>query len=150
MPVPSGYHSVTPYLMVRGAAKAIDFYGRAFGAEEIMRLESDGKVGHAEVRIGDSVVMLADEHPELGFVGPESLGGTSGSILLYVDDVDDAFRRAIDAGATEVREVQDQFFGDRSGTLKDPFGHLWTLSTRIEEVSPEEMQRRYQAMMKQD
>jgi PhnB protein len=141
-PIPDGYHSVTPYLAVRNAAKAIDWYARAFGASELMRYEDKGKVVHAEIKIGDSVVMLADEFPELGHVSPQSLGGTGVGFMIYLDDVDTAFTRAIDAGAKEDRPLEDQFYGDRTGTLTDPYGHRWTLATHVEDVSDEEMKRR--------
>jgi len=142
-PVPDGYHSVTPYLIVRGAARALDFYKAAFGAEELFRYPtSDGKLGHAEMRIGDSTVMLADEHPEMGYKSPQAYGGSSVSLVLYVDDVDARFAAAVEAGAKAIRAVQDQFYGDRSGTLVDLFGHVWTIATHKEDVSPEEMQRR--------
>ncbi len=145
-PIPEGYHNVTPYLIVDGAADAIRFYERAFGATELFRMEMGDRIGHAEIKIGDSFVMLADEHPDLGHLGPNSRGGATSSLMLYLEDVDAAFQRALDAGAVEARAVQDQFYGDRSGTLTDPFGHQWTLSTHIEDVSPEEMERRMQAM----
>jgi PhnB protein len=142
-PVPEGYHSITPYLIARNAAAAIEFYKKAFGAQESYRLEQpDGRVGHVELRIGDSVVMLADEFPEMGIKGPASCGGTPVSLLLYVADVDAAAARAVAAGATVTRPVKDQFYGDRSGTLEDPFGHKWTIATRKEELSPEEINRR--------
>lgn len=143
-PIPEGYHSVTPYLIVKGAAEAIDFYKRAFGAEEIARmLDPDGgRVVHAEIRIGDSVVMLADEFPEMNYLGPLSRGGPTSSLFLYVEDVDTAFARALAAGATLNRPVTDMFWGDRYGQLTDPFGHHWGLATHKEDVSPEEMQRR--------
>lgn len=143
-PIPEGYHSVTPYLIVKGAAEAIDFYKRAFGAEEIARmLDPDGgRVVHAEIRIGDSVVMLADEFPEMNYLGPLSRGGPTSSLFLYVEDVDTAFARALAAGATLNRPVTDTFWGDRYGQLTDPFGHHWGLATHKEDVSPEEMQRR--------
>lgn len=145
--IPDGYPSVTPYLIVQGAVEAIDFYRRAFGAEETLRLElPDGKLAHAEVRIGDSPVMLADEVPDWGFLASPSLGGTAVGLLIYVEDVDAAFRRAVDAGAEVMRAVEDQVHGDRSGMLTDPFGHMWTLATQVEEVHPEEMQRRMAAM----
>jgi PhnB protein len=147
-PVPAGYHTLTPYLIIKGAARAIDFYKQAFGATELMRFPGPGgKVGHAEIKIGDSIIMLADEHPEMKAVGPQSLGGTPVGLMLYVNDVDAQFNRAIAAGATVDKPVQDQFYGDRSGTLTDPFGHKWTLATHKEDVSVEEMQRRLQAMM---
>ncbi|HEX4387138.1 MAG TPA: VOC family protein [Steroidobacteraceae bacterium] len=145
-PIPDGYHTVTPYLIINGASDAIDFYKRAFGATEIMRMpDPKGRIGHAEIRVGDSVIMMADEHHEMGYRGPRSLGGTSVSILLYVDNVDTVFDRAIKAGAKAQRPVADQFYGDRMGTLEDPFGHVWTIGTHIEDVSPEEMQRRMAA-----
>lgn len=149
-PIPEGYHSVTAYLVVRGAAEAIAFYKQAFGATEMLRMDSpDGRVGHAEIKIGDSPVMLADEHPEMGIVGPQSLGGTSMGLVLYVEDVDAVARQAVAAGAIEKRPVQDQFYGDRSGTFEDPFGHRWTISTAKEKLSSEELQRRMEAMAKQ-
>jgi PhnB protein len=142
-PVPDGYHTVTPYLIVSGAAQAIDFYTRAFGATELMRMpDAKGRIGHAEIRIGDSVIMLADEHPEMGYRGPRALGGSSVSILLYVPDVDAMFERAIKAGGKSQRPVADQFYGDRMGTLEDPFGHVWTIGTHVEDVSDEEIKRR--------
>jgi PhnB protein len=150
-PIPDGYRSVTPYLAVRQAADAIEYYRRAFGAKERMRLTApDGKVGHAELEIGDSVIMLADEHPEMDFRSPATYGGAAVSLHLYVKDVDASFRKAIDAGGKPVRPVQDQFYGDRSGTLRDPFGHVWHLATHKEDVSPEEIDRRAQAMFKKD
>ena len=149
-PIPQGYHTVTPYLIVKDAARAIDFYKKAFGATEVMRMAAPGgKVGHAEIKVGDSPVMLADEFPEMGFRGPQSLGGSPVSLLLYVEDVDARFRQALAAGATVLKPVKDQFYGDRSGTLTDPFGHVWTIATHKEDVSPEEMHRRAEAFMKQ-
>jgi PhnB protein len=149
-PIPDGYHSVTPYLIVRDAASAIEFYKKAFGATERMRFaDPSGKVGHAEVQIGDSTVMLGDEHPDMGFRGPQSLGGSPVGLLIYVEDVDARFKQAVSAGATVVRPVQDQFYGDRSGTLNDPYGHVWTLSTHKEDVSLEEMHRRHKEFLKQ-
>jgi len=149
-PIPEGYRSVTPYLIVGDAAGAIEFYKKALGATERMRFAAPGgKVGHAEVTIGDSVVMLADEFPDMGFRGPKSLGGSAVSLMVYVEDVDTAFRRAIAAGAKELRPVKDQFYGDRSGTFEDPYGHVWTLGTHIEDVSPEEMKRRSEQAMKE-
>lgn len=142
-PIPDGYHSVTPYLIIKGAATAIDYYKNVFGATELFRMAGpDGKVGHAEVKIGDSPIMLADEHPELGHVGPQTLGGTPVGIMIYVDDVDTMFNAAIAAGGQQVKPVEDQFYGDRSGTLKDPFGHMWTVATHVEDVAPEEMEKR--------
>jgi len=146
-PIPDGYNSLTPYLIVRGAAQAIDFYQRAFGAKERMRLASpDGRIGHAEVQIGNSVVMLADEYPELGAKSPQTVGGTPVGFCLYVEDVDARFQQAIAAGGKEERPVKDQFYGDRSGTLIDPFGHKWTIATHIEDVTPDEIGRRMAAM----
>jgi PhnB protein len=147
----SGDHAtVTPYLIVHDAAGAIEFYKRAFGAAEATRLaEPDGRVGHAEIRIGRSLVMLADEFPELGFRGPQALGGSPVSLLLSVDDVDKRFSQALAAGATVGRPVQDHLHGARTGTLTDPFGHVWTLATHKEDISPEELQRRYAASEKQ-
>jgi PhnB protein len=144
--IPEGYHSVTPYLIVDGAAEALDFYARAFGAVEVMRMPMGDRIGHAEIRIGDSHVMLADEWPDMGHLGPKTRGGPTASLMIYLDDVDSAFSRAIEAGATETRPVQDQFYGDRSGTLTDPFGHQWTLATHVEDVSPDEMHRRMEKM----
>jgi PhnB protein len=149
-PIPDGYHAVTPYLIVRDAARAIDWYKQVLGATELMRLNGpDGRVGHAELRLGDSTIMLADEHPEVGARSPRTVGGTPVSLLLYVEDVDARFNKALAAGATQQRPVKDQFYGDRSGTLEDPFGHVWSLATHIEDVSPEEMSRRMEAMHKQ-
>jgi PhnB protein len=146
-PIPEGYHTVTPYLIVKGAARAIDYYRKAFGAEEVMRMSyPDGRVGHAELKIGDSHVMLADEHPEMGFRGPQTLGGSPTGLLVYVEDVDRAFDRAITAGATVRRPVEDQFYGDRTGTLTDPFGHVWTLATHKEDVPQKELERRFQKL----
>ncbi len=148
-PIPEGYHSATPYLIVKGAAEAIEFYKRAFDAVELQRMaDRQGVVAHAEIKIGDSVIMLADENPNLGYRGPRSLGGSSVSILLYVADVDATFARAVQAGAKAHRPVANQFYGDRSGTLEDPFGHFWTISTHVEDVAPEEMQRRVEAAFK--
>jgi len=142
-PVPDGYHTATPYLVVNGAARALEFYKKAFGATESMRLPGpEGKVMHAEIKIGDSTIMLADEFPEMGAKGPQAFGGSPVSILLYVEDVDARFSRAVAAGATVQRPVQDQFYGDRSGTLVDPFGHTWSIATHKEDVSPEEMAKR--------
>ncbi len=142
-PIPEGYHSVTPYLIIKGAAGAIEFYKKAFGATELFRMAGpDGKIGHAEIKIGDSPIMLSDEWPEMKYVGPKSLGGSPVSILLYVNDVDAVFKQAIAAGAKEDKPVEDKFYGDRSGSLTDPFGHIWHVSTHKEDVSPEEMERR--------
>ena len=149
-PIPDGYHTATAYLIVKDAARALEFYKRAFSATELMRLAGpDGKVMHAEIKIGDSPVMLADEFPEMGARSPQSFGGSPVSILLYFDDVDARFDQAIAAGATVQRAVKDQFYGDRSGTLVDPFGHVWSIATHKEDVSPEEIARRFEASMKQ-
>ncbi len=138
---------IYPYLRVHDAAEAIEFYSRAFGAEELFRLtEPSGRIGHAEIRIGPSTIMLSDEFPESGVTGPRSLGGTSFALHLHVDDVGSAFARAVSAGATIVRPLRDQFYGERSGTVRDPFGHEWLLGGHLETVTPEEMQRRYTAM----
>jgi PhnB protein len=145
--IPDGYHSVTPYLIVSGAAQALDFYKRAFGAEERMRMPGpDGKIMHAEIQIGDSIVMLADEFPEMGATSPQSLGGTPMGLCIYLENVDARFQQAVAAGAKIERPLQDQFYGDRSGTVIDPFGHKWTLASHIEDVEPEEMERRMAAM----
>jgi len=142
-PIPDGYHAVTPYLIVDGAARAIDFYQRAFGAEEIMRMRGpDGKIGHAELRIGDSIIMVSDEMPESGARSPHSLGGTTAGLFLYVPDVDKVFSQAVAAGATVDMPLQDMFWGDRYGKLTDPFGHSWSLATHVEDVSPQEMEQR--------
>jgi PhnB protein len=148
--IPDGYHTVTPYLSLKGASDAIAFYKKAFGAEEIYRMEMPGnKVGHAEIQIGDSRLMLADEMPEMPdavALSPRTLKGTTFGLNVYVSDVDARFKRAVDAGAKVKRPVTDQFYGDRSGTLEDPFGHIWTLSTHVEDVTPEEMKKRMAAM----
>ena len=147
-PIPDGYHTATPYLVVENAVEAIAFYKTAFGAQEMMRLAMpDGKIGHAEIKIGDSRIMLADEFPEMGFRGPRALGGSPVSIMLYVEDVDAIFNQAVTTGAKAVRPVIDQFYGDRSGNLEDPFGHLWTIATHKEDVLPEEMEKRLVAAM---
>jgi PhnB protein len=142
-PIPEGYHTATPYLIVNAAANAIEFYKKAFGAKEIMRMtQPDGKIGHAEIKIGDSPVMLADEFPQIGARSPQSLGGSPVSILLYVEDVDAMFTQAVAAGATVQRPVADQFYGDRAGGVTDPFGHVWYIATHKEDVSSEEMKKR--------
>jgi len=147
-PVPEGYSTVTPHLIVKGAADAIDFYTRVFDAEELMRFGGpDGTIAHAELQIGDSRIMLGDESPERGYKSPLSWGGSPTSLMLYVEDVDSVFTRAVTAGAKSQQEVQNQFYGDRSGTLVDPFGHVWTIATHVEDVSPEEMQRRMEEAM---
>jgi PhnB protein len=144
-PIPEGYHSLTPYLVIDGAAKAIDYYKRAFGATELFRMEHEGKIGHAEMKIGDSPFMLSDEHPEMGYRGPKAIGGSPVGLMIYVDDCDTVFKQAIEAGGVEKKAVQDQFYGDRSGTLEDPFGHIWTVATHKEDVTMEEMNRRMAA-----
>jgi PhnB protein len=145
-PIPEGFHTATPYLIVKGAARAIEFYKKAFGATELMRMtQPDGRIGHAEIKIGDSPIMLADEFPEMGSRSPESLGGSPVSVLLYVQDVDAVFKQAVAAGAKVTRPVKDQFYGDRSGGVTDPFGHQWYVATHKEDVSPEEMHRRASA-----
>jgi PhnB protein len=144
--IPEGYHSVTPYLVVDGAAAAIDWYRDALGATEILRMPMGDRIAHAEIRIGDSVVMLSDEWPDMNLLSPKNRGGVTSSLMIYLPNVDEAFARAIKAGATEERAVADQFYGDRTGTLVDPFGHRWMISTHIEDVTPEEMDRRMAAM----
>jgi len=148
-PIPDGYHSVTPYIIVKGAAKAIDFYKNAFGATEVMRFPGpNNTVMHAEIKIGDSVVMLADEHESGPYRSPIAVGGTPVSLMVYVEDVDTVFNQAVSLGAKSTREVEDQFYGDRSGNLTDPFGHVWTIATHKEDVSSEEMERRMAALPK--
>jgi PhnB protein len=148
-PVPQGFHNVTPYLVVDGAAKALDFYARVFGATERMRVPGPGgKVGHAEIRIGDSMIMLADEHPEMGARGPRAFGGSPVSLMLYVEDVDAIVKRAVAAGAKILRPVEDKFYGDRSGSIEDPFGHHWHVSTHKEDVPPDELERRAATLAK--
>jgi len=146
-PIPENYHRVTPYLVVDGAAEAIDFYSRVFGATELMRMPAPGnKIGHAEIKVGDSVVMLADAVAEMGHKSPKTLGGSPVSLLLYVEDTDTTVKRAIENGAKLSRPVEDQFYGDRMGTVEDPFGHVWHVATHVEDVSPEEMKRRMESM----
>ena len=141
--IPEGYQSITPYLICKGAAKAIDWYGKVLGAKELFRMPGpDGVIGHAEVRIGDSIVMLADEFPSMGAKSPQSLGGSPVGLMLYVPDCDAVVTRAVAAGATLERPLQDQFYGDRSGTIVDPFGHKWTIGTHLEDITPEEMEKR--------
>jgi PhnB protein len=145
-PVPDGYHTATPYLIVKGAAKAIEFYKQAFGATELERMEMpDGKIAHAEIKVGDSIIMLGDESPQQGTRSPQSLGGSSCGLYLYVEDVDKTFDRAITAGATSTMEVKDQFYGDRNGSLVDPFGHTWYVATRKENLSMDEIRQRVPA-----
>jgi PhnB protein len=141
--IPAGYHSVTPYLICKGAAKAIDWYKSAFDADELYRMAGPGGViGHAEIRIGDSILMLADEFPDMNARSPQSLGGTPVSLMLYVSDCDEVFARATKAGAKVERPLENRFYGDRNGTLVDPFGHTWTIGTHVEDVTPEEMEQR--------
>lgn len=143
---PDGYHNVTPYLIVKGGVAAIDYYKKVFGATEIMRMpKPDGGIGHAELKIGDSVIMLADEHPEMNILGPATLGNSPVALLLYVADADKTFNLAVNSGAKVEKALADQFYGDRSGTLIDPFGHKWTIATHVEDVTPEEMERRMAA-----
>jgi PhnB protein len=147
-PIPEGYHTITPYLTVSGASEAIDFYKKAFGAKEIYRMDGpDGKVGHAELQIGDSRLMLADESPMMGTRSPKSIGGSPAGIVLYVENVDKLFDQAVAAGAKVTRPLKDQAYGDRMGGLEDPFGHQWHLGTHIEDVAPDELERRMKAMM---
>jgi len=141
-PVPEGYHTLTPYLIVSGAEAAIDFYKQAFGAQELFRFPFQGKIGHAELQIGDSRFMLADEFPEMGARAPGTIGGSPVGLCLYVENCDAVFEKAVAAGATVERPLKDQFYGDRSGTVRDPFGHQWTISTHVEDVPPEELARR--------
>jgi PhnB protein len=142
-PIPDGYPRLSPYLSVDGAARAIEFYEKVFGATERMRMPApNGKVGHAELQIGDSVLMLADEFPDMGFVGPKTVGGSPVTLTVYVENVDEVFARALREGATSVRDVTNQFYGDRSGQFDDPFGHRWNVSTHVEDVAPEEMAKR--------
>jgi len=142
-PIPKGYHSVTPYLSVNDTARALDFYKRAFGAQEVMRMDGpDGKIGHAEIKIGDSIIMLGDETPQSGTRSPQSLGGTTASIMLYVENADNAFNQAVSAGAQVDSPLANMFWGDRFGRLKDPFGHSWAVATRIEDVAPADMSKR--------
>jgi PhnB protein len=145
--IPDGYHNVTPYLYVRAAANAIDFYKNVFGATEIMRMPgSNGKIMHAELRFGDSVVMLADENPQSGIMSPQTIGGYSVGLHLYVENADAVIQKAVESGAKLLRPIKNQFYGDRSGSLLDPFGHMWNVATHVEDVSPEEMKKRMAAM----
>jgi len=144
-PIPPGFAAPTPYLAVDGAARAIDFYKKVFGAKEISRHEMDGKIGHAELEIGGGHIMLADEFPEMNFRAPSAYGGSAVLLHLYVENVDAVAERAVSSGATVVRKIENQFYGDRSGQFRDPFGHLWNVSTHVEDVSPEEIERRSKA-----
>ncbi len=147
-PIPEGYPVVTPYLQVDGASAAIDFYTKVLGARERMRMPGpDGKLGHAELQLGNSVVMLADEFPEMGALGPKTVGGTPVTLSVYVEDVDSVFDRAVKEGAKPLRPVEDQFYGDRSGQFEDPFGHRWNVASHVEDVPPEEMARRAEQAM---
>ncbi|QRN94403.1 VOC family protein [Archangium violaceum] len=147
-PIPKGYHVITPSLVVRGAAQAIEFYKKAFGAKDLSRMNGpDGKVLHAEIKIGDSIVMLGDEFPNMGAKSPESVGGTSSSLMIYTRDVDALFNQAVAAGAKVSMPVSDMFWGDRYGTVIDPFGHQWQLATHKEDITPKEMARRAAAAM---
>jgi len=148
-PIPDGYHTVTAYLIVDDGARAIDFYREAFGAEELYRLPMGGKVGHAEIRIGDTNLMLSDEWPDMQALGPNKRGGATTSFVIYGPDCDAAYQRAVKAGAKPDRPPSDQFWGDRMGTVVDPFGHKWTLGTHIEDVSPDEMQKRMESWSKE-
>ena len=149
-PIPEGYRTITPYIIVRNCAAALDWYKNAFGAEEKVRCAMpDGRIGHAEIKIGDSMLMMADEAPEWGSKSPQALGGTPFGICLYVLDSDASFQRAVAAGATVERPIADQFYGDRSGTIIDPYGHKWTISTHKREVSPEEIDRGMKACAEQ-
>ena len=145
-PIPEAYHTVTPYLIIEGAAAAIEFYKKAFGAKELFRFPApEGKIGHAEIKIGDSPIMLADAYPDMGYNGPKSLGGSPVSLMIYVENVDTVFNQAVEAGATVKEAVSDKFYGDRSGSLIDPYGHVWHVSTHKEDVSLEEMEKRAKA-----
>jgi PhnB protein len=147
-PIPEGYHTITPYLAVDDASEAIEFYKRAFSAKEQGRMEGpDGKIAHAELEIGDSKVMLSDPFPQFSTRPPKELGGTSVSVFMYVEDVDALVKQAVDAGATVEMEVEDQFWGDRFGTVTDPYGHMWSIATHVEDVPPEEMAKRAEAAM---
>jgi len=147
-PIPDGYHTVSPYLAVDDAEKAIEYYTKAFGAKETVRMDGpDGRIGHAELKIGDSLVMLSDPFPQASTTPPKELGGTSSSIFMYVEDVDAVVQKAVDAGATVTMEVEDQFWGDRFGSITDPFGHNWSIATHVEDLTPEEIEERGKAAM---
>jgi PhnB protein len=142
-PIPDGYPQITPYLTIGGASAAIDYYSKVFAAKERVRMaEPDGKIGHAELEIGDSLIMLSDEYPDRGIIGPRTIGGTPVTISIYVEDVDAVYDRALQAGAKALRPVENQFYGDRSGQFEDPFGHRWSVATHVEDVSAEEMAKR--------
>ncbi|MGA9641302.1 MAG: VOC family protein [Terriglobales bacterium] len=146
-PIPKGYNSITPYLVIKGAAQAIEYYKKVFGATEIMRMPGpDGRIGHAELKIGDSVIMLADENPQMGATSATTIGNSPVSLLLYVPDVDRVVEKALAEGGKSIKPVQDQFYGDRSGFIQDPFGHFWGVATHVEDVSPQEMQERMKKM----
>lgn len=146
-PIPEGYHTVTPYIIVKDAAKAIEFYKKALGAKELYRMAMDnGVIGHAEIQIGDSKIMLADEFPDMKALSPTAYKGTPVSFMIYVNDVDSAAKVAVNAGMSVKKPVADQFYGDRTGTFEDPFGHIWSIGTHIEDVSPEEMKKRMSAL----
>ncbi len=147
-PVPEGYHTVTPYLIINGASDAIAFYKKALNATELMRYENEGKIGHAEMQIGDSKIMLADEYPEMGIKSPTTYGGSPVGLHLYVEDVDALFNQAVENGAKVQRPLQDQFYGDRSGSIEDPYGHVWYISTHKEDLTFEEMEKKKQAAQK--
>ena len=149
-PIPDGYHNVTPYLFVRDAAKAIEFYKNVFGATETVRMPGPGgKIMHAEIKIGDSTVMLADENAQMGALSPVSIGGAGSLLNVYVPNVDATVQKAVAGGAKVLREVKDQFYGDRTGSIQDPFGHLWSVATHVEDVTPEEMKKRMTAAVGQ-
>jgi PhnB protein len=149
-PIPDGYRTVTPYLFIKGASAAIDFYKNVFGATERVRMPGpNGRVMHAELQIGDSIIMLADEVPQIGAKSPQTIGGASSSLHVYVENVDAIAQKAVDSGATLSRPVADMFYGDRTGTIIDPFGHIWSIATHIEDVSPEEMKKRMANAMSQ-
>ncbi len=144
---PKAYHSLTPYLIIKGAAEAIDYYTKAFDGKEVMRLDMPGGIiGHAEVRIGDSIVMMADEFPELDYLGPKSIGGSGSSLMIYTKDADAMFNKAVELGAKVLKPLADQFYGDRMGMLEDPFGHKWSIATHIEDVTPEQVKERMAKM----